>query len=231
MEEATNASGTWEFRNRESGSSEYGWGFPGVDTSGKDAPKDDYQTGGIYDNLQYDTGQEDQPKEKKQKDRVFTAMQNAVLGAVSAFTQSIISGDIDSAITAAFTSLTYGIADAVTQMVTESAGGGFGANILGMLAGGGVGFLLSKLFGLQGSKKIEQDEPILAEITNWPEFFKSYALPSSAYFQPTGINPTGTVIQHNHNNINVASGPKTASLVQTALTEAAYLKQLQRGLG
>lgn len=162
------------------------------------------------------------------------AWESAILGAIDAFTQSIISGDIKQALRNAFAALARGVVNAVTETVSRSMGGGFGGAVAGMLAGGLVGWGLSKLFKLGGSGNSrgpdEKNKPVIVAVSNWPDALKHWVLPSSAYFQPTGLyNPRG-VIQHNANTINVSAGPKIASRIQRALTDQAFQDQLARGL-
>lgn len=158
-----------------------------------------------------------------------SAWEAIVLDSVSAFAQSIVSGDIKTALQNAFRALVRGVIVAVTESVQKSMPG-FGGALVGTLVGGLLGWLGNSLFKKKSRGPAEEQKPIIVEVANWPDALKHWVLPSSAYFQPTGLyNPRG-IIQHNSNTINVSAGPKVASRVQRALTEQAFQDQLARGL-
>lgn len=128
------------------------------------------------------------------------------------------------------------------QLVSESiadssiggALGGVAGPVLGALGGAAVSFglsmLLNGLFKKNSRGPDESQKPWDVRVTNWPEFFKQWVLPHSAYYQPSGLYNQRSIIQHNNNTINVSSGPKVAERVQRAITDQAFQDQLSRGL-
>jgi hypothetical protein len=175
------------------------------------------------------------PKEEKQKapkgggGGVAGAMMNALTGSIlagiDAFFEAAKTGSIKDAIQVGFQALGQSLAQAIGGMIQSIMPGPIGA-IGGAVVGGLLGLLVSRM---GGKTKKQERIPIPVEVVNFPDLWKAWTLPSSAYFAPSGSN-SRSVVQNNTNNISVTAGPKVASRVQQSLTEPQFLNQLKRGV-
>lgn len=205
---------------------------PNVDSGDSgDANIGDYDRAGIG---KPKAGQPGTPSKRTEKPKAWrpSAWESVALDAISAFATSIVNGDIKNALKNSFRALVRGVINAVAESVSSSMGG-FGGALTGTIVGGLVGWGLSKLFklGKKNSRGPEEDsKPVIVAVANWPDALKHWVLPSSGYFNPTGLYNPRRIIQHNSNTINVSAGPKVGALVQRALTEVAFQDQLLRGL-
>lgn len=173
-------------------------------------------------------GAGNQPKEKQKQFGIGDALTGAVAGSLDTFFAALAQGGtIKEALDAAWQSFSQTLAQGVSQAIQVAMPGPGGA-IAGSLIGGLIGWGLSRIFH---KSTPERDRPhVNATIENWPDSLKHWTLPSSAYYHPADFSRAGSVVQNNNNIFHMPDGPGMTSRVQRAVSETAYLSQLQRGL-
>lgn len=177
-------------------------------------------------NVSGNAGQEVQQEPQKPPKLQFSdVLVGSFVSAIDAFFQAAQTGSIKEAIDAGFNALGQSLAQGIRQMIIEAMPGP-GGQILGAIGGGLISLLFGRVFGR--SKATKQNKiPVIAEIENWPDFFKAWTLPSSRYMNPNSWNSgNGSFTQNN--NISITGTPKLASKVQRALTEPQFLSQVKR---
>ena len=181
--------------------------------------------GGYATGANVGEGQKGKLPDKPKKIDFGDIMVGSFVNAIDAFFAAAASGDIKSAINAGFAALGQSLAQGINLMIQEAMPGA-GGQILGAVGGGLVGLAIGMITGRNKSKKQEKI-PVLAEVTNWPDPFKAWTLPTSRYLNPNSWNSgNGGFTQNNH--IAITGTPKLVSKVQRALSEPQFLRQMQR---
>lgn len=144
--------------------------------------------------------------------------------AIDAFFAAAATGSIKDAMYAGFAALGQSLAQGINIMIQEAMPGP-GGQILGTIGGGLIGMAFGRIFKSKARKT--EKVPVLAEVTNWPDPFKAWTLPTSRYLNPNSWNSGNGGFTQN-NNISITGTPKLASKVQRALTEPQFLRQAQR---
>lgn len=164
------------------------------------------------------------PPEKTPVLSIGDVLTNAFVTSLDAFFYAASTGSIKDAISMGFLALGQALAQGINIMIQEAMPGPGGA-ILGAIGGGLINMLFGRIF--RGKSTETKKIPVLAEITNWPDPFKAWTLPTSRYLNPNSWNiGHGSFIQNNH--ISITGTPKLASKVQRALTEPQFLRQAAR---